>query len=130
MKNRKPRSLRIIYALAAVLMLTAVVNAFAAANVVPESGAGDGTGTVSGYTISNVTYALLTSNPAKISSLSLDVAATGGGGAATSVRITVNNGTTWITCSGPTGSTWSCAFGSGAEPLVSSVSALQVVAAQ
>ena len=115
---------------AIVALLGAVAYGFAAANVVPESGAGDGSGDVSGYTISNITYTLLTTDPSKIQVVTLDVSATAGAGDATDVQITLDGGTTWKDCTGPSGSTWTCTYGAGAEPAVSGVSSLQVVAAQ
>lgn len=106
----------------------AAAYSFAAANVVPETGAGEGSGTVSGYTITNVNYTLLSSNPAKLQTVSFDVAATAGAGAASLVKISVDSGTTWIACIGPVGSTWTCTFGSGSEPSVSAITSLKVVA--
>lgn len=123
----RPRTLT---AIALILLIAVVAFAYAAANVVPESGAGDGTGTVSGYTITNITYSLLASDPSKISSLTLDVAPTATAGAASDVRITVDSGTTWITCTGPSTNTWTCTFGVGTEPSVSAITDLQVVAVE
>jgi hypothetical protein len=111
-----------------VLTIGSITYAFAAANVVPETG--DGTGTVSGYTVSNITYTPLSSDPTKLEQVSMDVAATTGADAPNDVRITVDGGSTWATCSGPSRTTWTCTFSIGSEPSVSSVSNLQVVAAQ
>jgi hypothetical protein len=121
------KSLTVLFVL---IILSAFVYGFAAANTVPETGAGDGSGTVSGYTITNVNWTLLASSPNQLDGVDLDVAATAGAGAASDVRVTVDGGTTWVTCSGPTGSTWACSFASGSEPSVSAVSALQVVAVE
>ncbi|MEW6404450.1 MAG: hypothetical protein AB1649_21855 [Chloroflexota bacterium] len=122
----RPRTLTI----AAVLAIIAViVYGFAAANVVPESGAGDGTGTVSGYTITNIDYTLLASDPTKLQLVEFDVNPTAGAGAATDVRITVNAGVTWITCTNVVAH-WTCTFGVGSEPSVSAISNLQVVAVE
>ena len=123
----KPRTLAIALV---VLTIGSITYAFAAANVIPETGAGDGTGTISGYTVSNITYTLLSSNPTKLEQVSMDIVATAGADAPTDVRITVDGGSTWVTCSGPSGNTWTCAFSTGSEPSVSAVSNLQVVAAQ
>jgi len=123
----KPRTLAISLL---ILVIAVIAFGYAAANIVPESGAGDGTGTVSGYTVSNIDYTLLDSDPSKLELLTLDVVATDGAGAATDVRITVDTGSTWITCTGPAGSTWTCTFGVGTEPSVSAVVDLQVVAAE
>lgn len=115
--------------LSVLLTLLAIVSyAFAAANVVPENGLGDGSGTISGYTITNVVWTPLASNPSTVDKVAMDVAPTAGAGAATKVRITVNGGVTWINCTGPVGSTWTCTFGT--PPSASAASLLQVVAAQ
>jgi len=127
MKLVSGKSLTVVFAL---IILSAFVYGFAAANTVPETGAGDGSGTVSGYTISNVSWSLLSSEPSSLSGVQLDVAATAGAGDASDVRITVDGGTNWVSCSGPSGSTWTCSFSAGSEPSVSSVSALQVVAVE
>lgn len=111
------------------LAFLAIANfAFAAANVVPEVGLGDGSGTVSGYTISGITWTLVAANPSTVQSVAMNVAPTGGAGAATKVRITVNAGVTWISCTGPVGNTWTCTFGT--PPNASAITLLQVVAAQ
>ena len=47
--------------------------AYTAANTVPTSTAGAGSGTVSGYTVSSLHYALNTSTPANIDSLTFTV---------------------------------------------------------
>ena len=125
MSGRNP-----ILIILAVILLSSLVYGFAAANTVPEIGAGEGSGTVSGYTISNVDWTLLSSSPNKLSSISFDVAPTGSAGAAGDVRISIDGGTNWITCTGSTGSTWACSFGSGSEPSVSAINSLQVVAVE
>ncbi|RME88278.1 MAG: hypothetical protein D6770_07390 [Anaerolineae bacterium] len=110
------------------LILTAVIYGFAAANTVPESGAGDGSGTISGYTISNISYTLLSTDPGKISAVSFTVTPTAGAGAANTVMAAID--TTWATCSNTGGSNWTCSFSAGSEPSVSAASTLRVVATE
>lgn len=120
-----------IIAIALILFsLSVVAYGYAAANVVPESGAGDGSGTVSGYTISNIDYNLLASDPSKVTSIDMDIAATSGAGTPDDVRITVDSGTTWVTCTGPATNTWTCTFTVSSEPSVTAISTLQVVAVE
>jgi hypothetical protein len=77
------------------LALSGFTYAFAAANTVPATYAGDGVGTISGYTITNVEYHLNGTNPGNIDSVSFTLSA-----AATSVQIKlVAAGTTYYTCS-------------------------------
>ncbi len=111
-----------------VLMLAAVTYGFAASNTVPDGGAGDGQGTISGYTIGNVSYNLLSTDPSKVASVSFTVTPNGTAPAASVVKITLD-GTTWIDCTA--GATaWTCAFASGSEPTVLSASQLRVVATE
>lgn len=118
-------------AIALVIFALAVVAfGYAAANVVPESGAGEGVGTVSGYTIANIDYTLLTTDPTKISSVSFDVTPTSTAETPDDVKISVDAGTTWISCTGPTTNSWACAFATGSEPDVTTITSMQVVAAQ
>lgn len=120
----RPRNLAIVLV---IFLVSLTIYGFAAANTVPESGAGDGSGAVSGYTVSNIAYTLLGSDPSKLQQVDFDVAPTAGAGPASDVRITVDAGTTWVTCAGGAGS-WTCAFAGGSEPAVSGINSLQVVA--
>jgi hypothetical protein len=113
-----------------ILVLAVIAFGYAAANVVPESGAGEGVGTVSGYTISNIAYTLLTTDPTKVSSVAFDAAATSGAEAPSTVKVSVDSGSTWIACTGPVTNTWTCTFTSESEPLVSAISSMQVIAVQ
>lgn len=112
-----------------VLILAAATYGFAAANTVPDGGAGDGQGTISGYTIGSVNYNLLGSDPSKVASVDFTVTPNGGAPAAQTVKITLDD-TTWYDCSNTSGSTWSCSFTSGNEPTVLSASQLRVVATE
>lgn len=108
------------------LIISAVAYGFAAGNTVPESGAGDGSGTISGYDITNIQYSLLGSDPTKVASVSFDVSPTAGASAATVVEITIDGGTSWVSCTGA--GSWTCTFTAGSEPTVLAAAQLQVVA--
>lgn len=100
-----------------------VVTAFAASNTVPSAKAGDGSGTISGYTVTNVVYNLNNSDPSQIDSVQFDLDA-----AASTVEITLVNGSgTFYSCSNTSGFTWQCTT-SGAT--VSPADELRVVAAE
>jgi hypothetical protein len=92
-----------------VLILAMAIYGFAAANVVPESGAGDGSGTISGYTVSNIDYVLNAANPANIDSVSFDIAATAGAGAPDTIEVQLISGGSWFSCVDGGGGSWSCA---------------------
>ena len=118
-------SLRGLGTLILVLILAAAVYAFAAANTVPESGAGDGTGTISGYTISTIRYALNATTPTNIDSVSFTITPAGGASAPTTVYVQLNGAGSWYSCT--LGANWSCAL---TGQTVLAASNLRVVAAQ
>ena len=70
--------------------------AFTAANTVPTSRAGDGSGTVSGYTVSAVHYGLNATNPANVDSVTftVDVAPVAG----STLRVQLAPAGSWYTC--------------------------------
>ncbi|MBS1250444.1 MAG: hypothetical protein MAG431_02038 [Chloroflexi bacterium] len=118
---------RIVVLALLVIVLGATVYGFAAANTVEDGGAGDGTGTISGYEITGITYTLDGTDPSKVASVQFDVASTSGNASdPTSVSITVDDGTNWVSCSA--GATTTCTFSS--QPSVSNMEDLQVVASQ
>lgn len=120
---RSPRRLMA----AAVFSIVAVsALGFAATNTVPASNAGDGSGSVSGYTVSNIHYNLNATNPANADSVTFDISpALAAGGTA---RISFDGGTTWSNnCTGTTNLT--CTFPSP-QPIGSGFTSLRVVAAQ
>ena len=107
------------------LILSAVAFGFAAANSVPETGAGDGAGDISGYDITAIQYTLLGSDPSKVSSVSFTVSPTAGAAAAGTVEITIDGGTNWVSCA----PSWTCTFASP-EPTVLAAASMQVVATE
>ena len=114
------------------LILSAVAYGFAAANVVPDSYAGEGTGNVSGYTISNIHYVLdVTGNPGMVSTVTFttDVAVPAAG----TVYVVADNGlgTQYESdaCTGLGGVNLSCDFSTN-PVTVPSIENLRVVAAQ
>ncbi len=66
------------------------------ANTVPATVAGSGSGGISGFTVSNVTYALNVANPQNIDSISFAYAP--GTTDPTKARASLNGGTTWFNC--------------------------------
>ncbi len=97
-KYFRPRTFAMIIL---VLILSAAVYGFAAANTVPATTyAGYGSGTISGYTITNVSYRLDSSNPVNIDQASFSISPT----TATSVYVALVNGGTWYSCANAAGS--------------------------
>lgn len=98
--------------------------AYAAANTVPATVAGSGSGAVSGYTVSSLTYTLA-ANPANVASVTFTLSATG----ATKVRVSGDGGTTWFNCdSAISGANVTACATSGLA--IASMSTLQIVATE
>lgn len=120
--------------LAATVLLGAsalAVFGYAAANVVPESGAGDGANTISGYTITNVVYTPNATDPTKVDFWTMNVNPTAGAAAATKVYAKVNSAsTTYFTCALNTAPNWKCDPAAASEPTVLSTDNLRVIATQ
>ena len=124
----KTRSLRIFAVVVGVLVLAGMFYAFAAANVVPETGAGVGDDTISGYTISEVTYTLNDTDPTTMEAVAFDLVPTAGAGTPTTVKAQVVDGEGFYTCTGPEANTWTCAISPAIQ--VSTTDTLTVVAAE
>ena len=98
------RTLKVFAILLVVVVLAGSAYAFAAANTVPATQAGDGSGTISGYTVTNVAYNLNSSNPSLLDSVDFTLSA-----AATNVQIKlVSAGSTWYACTVVSGNNWTC----------------------
>jgi hypothetical protein len=69
------KNLKIVFTLIAVLAIAVASYAFAAANTVPDTKAGDGTGAVSGYTVTSIVYTLNATDPDTLDSVSFDLGA-------------------------------------------------------
>jgi hypothetical protein len=93
------RSIKLATVLLIVLVLSMAIYAFAAANVVPASSAGDGSGAISGYTVSTIHYVLNAANPGNIDSVTftLSTAPAAGG----SIKISLD-GANWYSCTNVT----------------------------
>jgi hypothetical protein len=123
---RLPRA-RQLAVLALVLIMGATAYAFAAANTVPASGAGDGHSVISGYTVTNVTYTLNATTPTNIDSVKFNIAPTGSASAPTTVKAKLVTAGSWFGCTIVSGTQWSCTT-TGVTALAADN--LQIVAAQ
>ena len=102
------------------LILAAAVYGFAAANTVPTTYAGDGSGNILGYSVSNVAYVLNgDGNPSDIDSVSFTLDASAG-----QAYVSFDGGTTWNSCTISGGTSVTC--GSLNESVASAAS-LRVV---
>jgi hypothetical protein len=126
MKQRNAR--RFLGALTLAGVMTVGNYAFTASNTVEASAAGQGSETISGYSVSTVRYTLETSSgTANVSGVSFSIAPTSGGSAPTTVRARLSGSAAYSNCSNSTGTTWTCSF-SGVTAL--SAASLDVAAAQ
>lgn len=117
------RNIKVLFVVLVATMLAVSAYAFAAANTVPTTKAGDGAGTISGYTVSNVVYNLNASDPSLLDSVDLTLDA-----AAVNVTIKlVAAGSTWYDCTVVSGNNWTCDTSSPAQT-VASMDELEVVA--
>lgn len=116
------RNLKVLSIVAVVIVLAVSSYAFAAANTVPDTQAGAGSGDISGYTVSAVVYNLNATTPTTLDSVDFTLSA-----AATQVQIKlVAAGSTWYDCAVVTGNDWTCDTTGAA---VSTMDELNVVAA-
>ena len=110
-----------------VAVLVAVGFAYAAANTVPVTGAGDGQEEISGYNVYSVSYTLA-SDPTKIGSVTFTITTTSGAAAPATVKIKLVSGSsTWYSCDPGQNFSWTCSV---VDVSVSAANELRVVAAQ
>ncbi|HJW89998.1 MAG TPA: hypothetical protein VJ436_05105 [Anaerolineales bacterium] len=122
MKNS--RTLKIILVSLVLLAFASAAYAFAASNTVPGTKAGDGSGTISGYTVSTIRYVLSTSDPQTIETVTFTLDAT-----ATEVKIKLDaSSSTYYSCTNTSGMNWSCSIAGAVT--VADADELQVIAAQ
>lgn len=116
----KPRTILGIGLLAAIMAAGAY--AFAASNTVPDTNAGSGSGTVSGFTASNVSYTLNAADPSKVDHIAFDLNPT----SAATVKVKAGSAGSWTTCTNTAGSV-DCDY-SGAPIDLQPIDELDVVA--
>jgi hypothetical protein len=118
------RRRRLVLAAVVAVMLAVAAYGFTATNTVPGSNAGDGSGTIAGYTVSNIAYTLNTTDPTKVDKVAFTLSA-----AATSVKAkAVASGSTYQDCTVTGGTSVSCDWPTASEPTVASVDQLRVIA--
>ena len=105
MKRFNGRS-RILGILVVAAALATGAYAFTATNTVPDSSAGSGSGTISGYTVSAIAYQLNTTTPSNIDSLTFTLNAS----ATTAKAKVVSGSTTYTNCSIAGGVNVTCDF--------------------
>ena len=112
-------------------LMASATYAYTDTNTVPVSAAGNGSGTISGYTATNITYTLSTTDPTLITKVTFGLTAPTGANAPASTNVKaklVSTGTTYNSCSLVSGTTWDCTLGSGVA--VTAANSLTIIAAQ
>ena len=94
---RPRRTVWLFGALVFAAIVATGVYGFTAANTVPATKAGDGSGAVSGYTISSVHYGLNATTPTSIDSVTFNLNSTPAAGSTIRIKL-VAAGTTWYSC--------------------------------
>jgi hypothetical protein len=120
------RKFRYVAAILAAVCVAAGAYAFTASNTVPNTNAGSGSGTISGYDVTNVAYTLNTTTPTNMDAVSFTLDNPAG-----TVKAQVVNGGTWYDCTnGGAGNSWTCDTTVGTQATVSAANQLSVVATQ
>ena len=117
-----PRRRMVVVALLA-LAVGCGVYAYAAANTVPASNAGSGSGTISGYTVSSIAYTLNSTTPTNLDQVAFTIAPTTG-----TVKVQLASGGSWYSCTNSAGSV-TCSTTSP-QATAAAATQLTVVAAQ
>jgi hypothetical protein len=120
-------NIRFMAIFALVLVLAGATYAFAAANTVPTSKAGDGSGAISGYTVSAIHYNLSDANPGNIDNITFTLNSAPAAGSTIKIKL-VAAGSTWYSCTFVTTAV-TCANGSTLGASVLTADSLEVVIA-
>ena len=93
------RNLKVLLIAVFVIAIAASAYAFANANTVPDSAAGSGASSVSGYTISNLAYDLDQTNPTIVDAITFSISPDSGSEKASEVLVQTAAGGSWTSCS-------------------------------
>jgi hypothetical protein len=118
---------RILIGMTLVAGVAGATQVFTASNTVTVKKAGDGAGTISGYTIASVAYSLNASNPQNIDAVTFTTNA-----AASTVRARLETSGSFYSCTttnSPTNTAWSCTTTSP-QATVANAAELRVVAVE
>ncbi|MBI4789335.1 MAG: hypothetical protein HY782_20075 [Chloroflexi bacterium] len=121
-------SMRWFFLIALALVVSAAAYGFAASNTVPASSAGEGSGAVSGFTVTAVHYNLNATTPANIDSVTFTIAPPVPAGGSVKAKL-VSAGGTWYSCTVTGGTSVACTTTSP-QATAQTTDTLDVVAAQ
>jgi hypothetical protein len=121
---RRRRGRFVIVALVAGILASAAY-AFTATNTVPNTQAGSGSGTISGYTATAVSYTLNATTPTNIDAVAFTISPT----TTATVKVQLAAAGTWYACTNAAGSV-TCNTTVGTQATVAAATTLSVVAVQ
>jgi hypothetical protein len=124
MRSRRMRRRAIVAAGALVVLLSISGYAFTASNTVPNAALGQGSNTISGYTVSSVAYNINATTPGNVDSVSFTISPI----TASTVKIQLAAAGSWYSCINTAGSV-NCATTAPQATAVAATS-LNVVASQ
>ena len=104
--------------------------ALTASNTVPDSQAGQGAQTISGYTVASVTYTLNSTDASQISAVTFDLTPVSGGGVATTVKARLTSAAAYSSCSRPDATNFPTRWSCNAADTARNAANLDVVAVQ
>jgi hypothetical protein len=118
------RTTRILLALVIIGVIAGAAYAFTAGNTVPTSYAGDGTGTISGYTLSNIAYTVNSTTPTNLDQVAFTLDQS-----ATTAKIKLQGN--WYACSISGGTSVTCNTTVGTQATVgATATSLEALAVQ
>ncbi len=92
------RNLKVLLIAVIVIAIGGSAYAFAAANTVPDTTAGSGASTVSGYTVSNVVYDLDATDPTIVDAITFSISPDAGSEKAVAVFVQTDPAGSWTSC--------------------------------
>ena len=127
-------NVRLLVAAVAAMAVAGGAYAFTASNTVPASSAGAGSGTVSGFTVTNLHYSLNATTPINIDSLTFTVSPvipnTGSGKVIVQAILTTGGPNTYTCTTDVSGATVTCPTTTPTQLTADKLSSVTVVAAQ
>ncbi len=118
------RAFKVFLIVMVAFAFASVTYAYAAANVVPASKAGDGSGAITGYTVSAIHYVLNSTDPSTIDSVTFTLNSTPVAGSTIRIRLVAAG--SWYTCTNVSAAV-TCNNGTTLGATVLSADLLQVV---
>ena len=92
------RNFKVLLIAVFVLAIAGSAYAFAAANTVPDTTAGSGASTVSGYTVTDVVYDLDATNPTLVDAITFSISPASGSEKAVAVFVQTDPAGSWTSC--------------------------------